>query len=118
MVRLERDAISLVCGIFFAVPRVRALRFRGSYSGYRVLNATNKPLSDFQRLTACPENRSPRILEHIVCADDGQIGFVAFACGGGQFIRLDEQGVMLFGISGYEIGVGTKCGDGANDVQV
>lgn len=42
----------------------------------------------------------------------------SLACGGGQFIRLDEQGVMLFGISGYEIGVGTKCGDGANDVQV
>lgn len=82
------------------------------------LNATNKPLSDFQRLTACPENRSPRILEHIVCTDDGRIGFVALACGGGQFIRLDEQGIMLFGITGYEIGVGTKRGDGANDVQV
>ena len=118
MVRLERDTISLVCGIFFAVPRVRALQIHGSYSGYRVLNATNKPLSDFQRLTACPENRSPRILEHIVCADDGQIGFVAPPCGGGQFIRLNEQGIMLFGISGYEIGAGTKRGDGANDVLV
>lgn len=118
MVRLERDAISLVCGIFFAVPRVRVLQFYGSYSGYRVLNATNKPLSDFQRLTACPENRSPRILEHIVCTDDGRIGFVALVCGGGQFVRLNEQGIMLFGITGYEIGVGTKCGDGANDVQV
>lgn len=95
MVRLERDAISLVCGIFFAVPRVRALRFRGSYSGYRVLNATNKPLSDFQRLTACPENRSLRILEYIVCTDDGQIGFVASPCGGGQFIRPNEPGIML-----------------------
>lgn len=115
MVRLERDTISLVCGIFFAVPRVRALQIHGSYSGYRVLNATNKPLSDFQRLTACPENRSPRILEHIVCADDGSD---RFACGGGQFIRLNEQGIMLFGISGYEIGAGTKCGDGANDVLV
>lgn len=115
MVRLERDTISLVCGIFFAVPRVRALQIHGSYSGYRVLNATNKPLSDFQRLTACPENRSPRILEHIVCADDGSDRFV---CGGGQFIRLNEQGIMLFGISGYEIGAGTKCGDGANDVLV
>lgn len=118
MVRLERDAISLVCGIFFAVPRVRVLQFHGSYSGYRVLNATNKPLSDFQRLTACPENRSPRILEHIVCTDDGRIGFVALACSGGQFVRLNEPGIMLFGISGYEIGVGTKCGDGANDVLV
>lgn len=118
MVRLERDAISLVCGIFFAVPRVRVLQFHGSYSGYRVLNATNKPLSDFQRLTACPENRSPRILEHIVCTDDGRIGFVALACSGVQFVRLNEPGIMLFGISGYEIGAGTKCGDGANDVQV
>lgn len=118
MVRLERDAISLVCGIFFAVPRVRAAILRLALGLMRFLNATNKPLSDFQRLTACPENRSPRILEHIVCADDGQIGFVALACGDGQFIRLNEQGIMLFGISGYEIGVGTKCGDGANDVQV
>lgn len=118
MIRLERDVISLVCGIFFAVSRVWVLQFHGSYSGYRILNATNKPLSDFQRLTACPENRSPRILEHIVCADDGQIGFVALACGGGQFVCLDEQGIMLFGITGYEIGAGTKCGDGANDVQV
>ena len=48
----------------------------------------------------------------------GQIGFVALACGGGQFVRLDEQGVMPLGISGYEIGAGTKCGDGANDVLV
>lgn len=48
----------------------------------------------------------------------GQIGFVALACGGGQFVRLNEPGIMLFGISGYEIGVGTKCGDGANDVLV
>lgn len=118
MVRLERDAISLVCGTFSALPRVRALQFHGSYSGYRVLNAINKPLSDFQRLTACPENRSPRILEHIVCTDDGRIGFVALACGGGQFIRLDEQGIMLFGITGYEIGAGTKCGDGACNVLV
>lgn len=118
MIRLERDVISLVCGIFFAVSRVWVLQFHGSYSGYRVLNATNKPLSDFQRLTACPENRSPRILEHIFCADDGRIGFVALACSGGQFVRLDEQGIMLFGITGYEIGAGTKCGDGANDVQV
>lgn len=43
---------------------------------------------------------------------------MAFACGGGQFIRLNEQGVIPLGISGYEIGVGTKCGDGANDVLV
>lgn len=43
---------------------------------------------------------------------------MASPCGGGQFVRLDEQGIMLFGITGYEIGVGTKCGDGANDVQV
>lgn len=43
---------------------------------------------------------------------------MAFPCGGGQFVRLDEQGVIPLGISGYEIGVGTKCGDGANDVQV
>lgn len=48
----------------------------------------------------------------------GQIGFVALACGGGQFVRLDEQGVMPLGISGYEIGSGTKRGDGANDVLV
>ena len=92
------------------------LQFCGLHLGYGVLNATNKPLSDFQRLTACPENRSPRILEHIVCADDGQIGFVALACGDGQFVRLDGQGVMPLGISGYEIGAGTKRGDGANDV--
>lgn len=94
------------------------LQFRGLHLGQCVLNATNKPLSDFQRLTTCPENRSPRILEHIVCADDGQIGFVAPPCGGGQFIRLNEQDIMLFGITGYEIGAGTKHGDGANDVQV
>lgn len=43
---------------------------------------------------------------------------MAFPCGGGQFIRLNEQGIMLFGISGYEIGAGTKRGDGANDVLV
>lgn len=43
---------------------------------------------------------------------------MAFPCGGGQFIRLNEQGIMLFRITGYEIGVGTKCGDGANDVLV
>ena len=43
---------------------------------------------------------------------------MAFPCGGGQFIRLDEQGVMPLGISGYEIGAGTKRGDGANDVLV
>lgn len=43
---------------------------------------------------------------------------MALACGDGQFVRLDEQGIMLFGITGYEIGVGTKCGDGANDVLV
>lgn len=67
---------------------------------------------------ACPENRSPRILEHIVCTDDGQIGFVALACGGGQFIRLNEPGIMLFGITGYEIGVGTKCGDGVCNIQI
>lgn len=42
----------------------------------------------------------------------------SFPCGGGQFVRLDEQGVIPLGISGYEIGVGTKCGDGANDVLV
>ena len=38
--------------------------------------------------------------------------------GDGQFVRLDEQGVMPLGISGYEIGAGTKRGDGANDVLV
>ena len=43
---------------------------------------------------------------------------MAFPCGGGQFIRLDEQGVMPLGISRYEIGAGTKRGDGANGVLV
>lgn len=42
---------------------------------------------------------------------------MAFPCGGGQFIRLNEQGIMLFGITGYGIGAGMKRGDGANDVQ-
>ena len=43
---------------------------------------------------------------------------MAFPCGGGQFIRLNKPGIMLFGITGYEIGAGTKRGDGANDVLV
>lgn len=43
---------------------------------------------------------------------------MASLCGGDQFIRLNEQGIMLFGITGYEIGAGTKRGDGANAVQV